>query len=349
MVVLPSIRRKYMTPRIPKGATVPMSECVVTLASDSVSYTGGSRTVGVTVTWGGEALSVNADYTLSFANNVNVGPATVTVTGMGQFSGSVTKTFYIIADAGEWTFDITKTPDEPIASYEIEDMGSQAGLRIHAFAGGLIVAPCPEHEFTRYELPSLSSTSTGALSNMVGGGISMSGTHFVFFNNQALYHAEASSPNDLTGLYFSSVKPGVTTQASRKIVISGDGLHVYLIGMSDYGKHGTIYRHDLSTAYDFSTMSTGHDATISFGYATNGKYQDFCFSPSGRRMLWYDGAVAYVFALSAAWDVETAVLVGQKAFLQDITYPAVAVNDSGNRLYLADGDNNIVREYGLVA
>ena len=109
MVMLPSIRRKYMNPRIPRGETVSMSECVVTLASDSVSYTGGTRVVGVTVTWNGEALSVNADYTLSFANNVNPGPATVTVTGMGQFSGSVTKTFYVVADGGggsAWDFDL---------------------------------------------------------------------------------------------------------------------------------------------------------------------------------------------------------------------------------------------------
>ena len=110
-MILPSIRRKYMVSRIPKGATVSMSECVVTLATDSVQYNGQPRTVGVAVTWQGATLAVNTDYTLSYANNTNLGPATVTVTGMGQFSGSVTKTFYIVSSGGAvWLdFDLTKT------------------------------------------------------------------------------------------------------------------------------------------------------------------------------------------------------------------------------------------------
>ena len=349
MVVLPHIRRKYMVERLPAGATVQMSECVVTLASDRVTYTGSARAIGVTVTWNGVALAVNTDYTVAYSNNVNLGPATVTVTGMGQFEGSVTKTFYIVAESGSWAFDITKTADDPIASYEIDTVGSAYGLRLHAFPGGLIAMPCPTRKVTRYELPGLSSSSSAEASNMNGGGISMSGTHFVYMNNGSLWHAESSVQNDVSSLYFSSVKIGVTNSASRKIVISGDGLHIYFIGMYDYGNGGKIFRHDLSSAFDFSTVSSDHDATVLFGYATSGKYQDFCFAPNGRRMLWYDDATAYVFALSTAWDVETATLVGSKTFQSSIAYPAVAVNANGTRLYLANGSGSTVQEFALSA
>ena len=349
MVILPSIRRKYMVSRLPKGATVPMSDCVVTLAADSTSYTGSARTVGVTVTWEGATLTVNTDYTLAYSNNVDIGPATVTVTGMGQFAGSVTKTFYIIAEAGEWAFDISKTSDEPLETYEVAALGNYQGMRLHVFDGGFITSPGANGSFTRYELPSLDSSSSG-ISNSVGGGISMAGTHFVCFQTRSsgvLYHAEANPPNAVSGLSFSSVRSGVSTGASRKCVISGDGMHMFMIGEFDYGNHGKIYRHDMTTAYDFSTLSVDHDNTINFGYATYGKYQDFCFSPNGRKMLWYDSNTAYVFDLATAWDPSMATLSKSKAFSSSLTYPAVAVNEAGTRLYLAGG--GYLRVFALTA
>ncbi len=45
---------------------------------------------------GSKTLEKGVDYTLSYENNVNVGTATVTITGAGIYSGSVSKTFKII-------------------------------------------------------------------------------------------------------------------------------------------------------------------------------------------------------------------------------------------------------------
>ncbi len=45
---------------------------------------------------GSNVLEKGVDYTLSYENNVNVGTAQVTITGIGIYSGSVTKTFKII-------------------------------------------------------------------------------------------------------------------------------------------------------------------------------------------------------------------------------------------------------------
>ena len=342
-------RRKYLLRRpAPQGAPLDIADAVITVAS-SVLYTGTPRTPVVEVVYDGETLVANVDYFVAYNDNTNLGAATAVVTGTGSFTGSVIKTFYIVAEPGSWVFDITKTADDPIASYEIDTVGSASGLRLHAFSGGLIAMPCPTRKVTRYELPGLSSSSSAEASNMNGGGISMSGTHFVYMNNGSLWHAEASVQNDVSSLYFSSVKMGVTNSASRKIVISGDGLHIYFIGMYDYGNGGKIFRHDLSSAFDFSTVSSDHDATVLFGYATSGKYQDFCFAPNGRRMLWYDDATAYVFALSTAWDVETATLVGSKTFQSSIACPAVAVNANGTRLYLANGSGSTVQEFALSA
>lgn len=59
-------------------------------------YDGSAKTPSVTVTDGNTVLGTN-DYTVTYANNVNVGTntATVTVTGKGNYTGSVTKNFTI--------------------------------------------------------------------------------------------------------------------------------------------------------------------------------------------------------------------------------------------------------------
>ncbi|MBQ6860026.1 MAG: hypothetical protein IJO08_00050 [Clostridia bacterium] len=56
----------------------------------SISYSGNTKVSGNSST-----LVQNKDYTVSYGINTNVGPATVTVSGIGNFKGSVTYTFQI--------------------------------------------------------------------------------------------------------------------------------------------------------------------------------------------------------------------------------------------------------------
>lgn len=73
------------------------SDITVTLEYTSMTYTGSALTPGVTVKdrTNNKILTVNTDYTVNYANNINVGTATVTVTGKGNYSGSKTLTFTI--------------------------------------------------------------------------------------------------------------------------------------------------------------------------------------------------------------------------------------------------------------
>lgn len=48
----------------------------------------------------GEKMVENVDYTVSYANNTNVGTATITVTGKGNYKGTTTKTFKIVSAGG---------------------------------------------------------------------------------------------------------------------------------------------------------------------------------------------------------------------------------------------------------
>lgn len=59
------------------------------------SYTGNARKPAVTITVNGYTLVKDTDYTVTYANNIAKGTATVKITGKGVYTGSVTKTFDI--------------------------------------------------------------------------------------------------------------------------------------------------------------------------------------------------------------------------------------------------------------
>ena len=65
------------------------------------TYTGAVLKPAVEVAYGGERLAEGFDYTVSYSNNVYAGEATVTVRGVGGYSGEATRTFEILPAAVE--------------------------------------------------------------------------------------------------------------------------------------------------------------------------------------------------------------------------------------------------------
>ena len=68
----------------------------ITLGTSTFTFNGTELKPTVTVKDGEATLVENTDYTLAFTNNVNVGTATVTATGIGNYSGTKTATYTII-------------------------------------------------------------------------------------------------------------------------------------------------------------------------------------------------------------------------------------------------------------
>jgi len=64
-----------------------------TLASQSLVYGGGKITPSVKFA---RTTIAPTDYKVSYTDNVNIGTATATITGVGDYTGSVKKTFSII-------------------------------------------------------------------------------------------------------------------------------------------------------------------------------------------------------------------------------------------------------------
>ena len=63
----------------------------ITFETDSFVYTGSQITPAVTI----PGLTEGTDFTVAYSDNVKVGTATATITGIGKYTGTITKTFVI--------------------------------------------------------------------------------------------------------------------------------------------------------------------------------------------------------------------------------------------------------------
>ena len=82
----------------------------------SVTYTGSAKKPSVTVKDGDYTLVEDKDYTVTYSNNTNAGTATATVTGKGNYTGSVSKNFTINKASRDVTFNpyhFTRTFGDP--------------------------------------------------------------------------------------------------------------------------------------------------------------------------------------------------------------------------------------------
>ena len=90
----PAVRQSTLL-AAPKEEKIPMSETTIEGIIDK-PYNGSPRTHTIKVYYNGEQL-VKADcYTVSYSNNTEIGDASVTITGKGMFTGSVTIPFKIV-------------------------------------------------------------------------------------------------------------------------------------------------------------------------------------------------------------------------------------------------------------
>ena len=83
------------------GATSLSGKTTISLYGSEYSYTGSPIVPKLYVYYKSpnsyitRTLEENKDYTVQCSDNINVGTATVTITGMGEYEGTVSKTFSI--------------------------------------------------------------------------------------------------------------------------------------------------------------------------------------------------------------------------------------------------------------
>lgn len=72
-----------------------LSKFTASLSADSFIYDGAEKKPVVTVKSDNAQLTADTDFTVSYSSNINAGTATVTITGKGNYSGSIKKQFTI--------------------------------------------------------------------------------------------------------------------------------------------------------------------------------------------------------------------------------------------------------------
>ena len=91
-----------------------LTDDMVSLAADSVVYTGVELEPAVTVS----SPATTEDYDVSYTNNKEVGTATVTVTGKNNYTGTVEKTFKITAHEHKWAYSVSNNVITAVCSGE---------------------------------------------------------------------------------------------------------------------------------------------------------------------------------------------------------------------------------------
>lgn len=73
-----------------------------------VAYTGKACQPKAVVTYKGETLTENTDYTVAYSNNLKVGQGSVTVTGKGRYTGTASAVFQIVPAVSRITKAVNK-------------------------------------------------------------------------------------------------------------------------------------------------------------------------------------------------------------------------------------------------
>ena len=98
--------KKTLTVRIGDSNSVDITTADTVLSQSSYPYTGKACTPDVSVSYHDVPLKVGTDYAVTYENNMEIGTATVIITGKGIFSGTIRKNFTITGSS-------TQEPEVP--------------------------------------------------------------------------------------------------------------------------------------------------------------------------------------------------------------------------------------------
>ena len=189
----------------------------------NVAYTGGAIAPNPTVKIGSRTLRAGTDYTVSYKNNVNVGTATVTVTGKGGYTGSKSATFRIVAAS--------------LAGASISGVGNAT------YTGGAI-APNPTVKIgsrtlragTDYTVSYKNNVNVGTATVTVTGRGSYTGSKSATFRITA-YPVSKLSVACATWAYYTgrNITPGITVKLGSRTLKAGTDYTVSYAGNRNLG------------------------------------------------------------------------------------------------------------------
>ena len=214
---------KYLSFQITGGA---FDSASVTGIGSSYEYTGSAIAPVPTVKIGNTTLASGTDYTVTYKNNTNVGTATVTITGKGNYSGGKSITFSITAKSISGA-----TVSGVSANYEYT---------------GAAIKPTPTVTLSgktltlnsEYNVAYSSNTNAGTATVTVNGIGNYTGSKSVTFKITAksIAGASVSGIADSYNYTGAAIKPTPTVTLSGKTLTSGTD---YTVSYSNNTNAGT--------------------------------------------------------------------------------------------------------------
>ena len=107
-----------------------LSSAAVTGINSKYTYTGSSLKPKPTVTLGKKKLTADSDFKVTYSNNKNTGTATVKITGIGSYYGTITLNFQIVSAQNTPTpAPVSKTFKDAYNTYTVNKTGTTVTLK----------------------------------------------------------------------------------------------------------------------------------------------------------------------------------------------------------------------------
>ena len=346
-----------------KGADIPddpknIADATITGITNK-TYTGTAQTQNPTVKLGDMTLTAGTDYTLSYANNTNAGTATVKITGMGNYTGTISKTFTIsqavpaltfastsitkTTQDAEFTNALTKITDGTVtfksSNTSVATVNSTSG-KVTIKGAGTTVITATAAAGTNYKAGSAQYTLTVTKVLNI---FSLSDDFYGKTGTPAAFHIEAEGSGSVSYQWqyrtAGSTSWKTPSQASAKTAdyvfdlrSSYDNIEVRCIVSDEFGNEIIS---ETRKANVFAYTSQPKDATAAEGQAVN-----FEVSAIGRGITyqWYYKRPNSTWKKAAVSGSKTAVLPITAGTKNDGTsYRCVITDEAGNKITSAAG------------
>ena len=369
-----NIRRRH----IPGGTITRKSiaDAAVTLPKTSYAYTGEAISPLPTVRLGDTLLAVNEDYTVSYSDNTDIGMATVTVAGTGNYYGTAAATFYITAAPAGWAdFDLSKL-GTAVGSASLKDSGavyepgqniSLYGIQVLPNNSIFFAAQAQGHPYIwgfdddhAFEVSHFKSTydSRGGVTVSYKGAVLGDGGNLVYDTDSSnVYKNVLSAAYVLNGVvsHSSIGNAGLLGTIPYRMQFSQDGTKFFY--KAEEGK--SLFYTTLSTPWNVSSkgetntfdltsvsnLPTAIRAVYAFQFSPDGKVLLFTCESTG---LYQVDRIQYLIklSLSTAYDLSTATVHSYKRLSTGGNrWQGVAVNNTGTKMLLFKWNDTSTREF----
>ena len=239
------------------------SKLTASLAAGTFSYDGTEKKPEVTVKSGSKQLTAGTDFTVSYTDNINVGTAKAVITGKGNYSGTITKSFKITqADLSKFTASLS------VDSFIYDGAEKKPEVTVKSDNAQLTAA-------TDFTVSYSSNVNAGTATVTITGKGNYSGSIKKQFTitpaDFSGFSAELSA--DTVTYTGSAQKPGATVKSGDKVLVSGTDFTVSYSNNTNTGTakatikgkgnySGTITKEFTITPADISQLTASLSADI---------------------------------------------------------------------------------------